>query len=217
MCSICGTPMDPKQLGPKPTCMECRKSGIRRNSRKSYGVIGCQEPRWPICWTCGSRMNRRAGTRYCSRPCQPSSRVEGRIRELRCGWCDHTFQGQPNLGHESACSRPCQNNLVMWKRGYNADPWRPGITELWSSKERRRARIRMTQEQPISRLEIFRRDRYRCHICGLATDSSARVPDPRAPTIDHVIPLSRAGRHVLSNLATACFKCNVQKSDRLPA
>lgn len=34
-------------------------------------------------------------------------------------------------------------------------------------------------------------------------------------TIDHIVPLSRDGRHEASNLAPACFSCNSSKSDRL--
>ena len=44
-----------------------------------------------------------------------------------------------------------------------------------------------------------------CVYCG-ATDGIS---------IDHVVPLSRGGRHEANNLAPACFSCNSSKSDRL--
>lgn len=34
-------------------------------------------------------------------------------------------------------------------------------------------------------------------------------------TIDHIVPLSRGGKHEASNLAPACFSCNSSKCDRL--
>ena len=37
------------------------------------------------------------------------------------------------------------------------------------------------------------------------------VPDLLAPTLDHLIPLSQGGLHVLANVATAHFICNSRK------
>jgi 5-methylcytosine-specific restriction endonuclease McrA len=34
-------------------------------------------------------------------------------------------------------------------------------------------------------------------------------------TIDHIVPLSRGGKHEAANLAPACFSCNSSKSNRL--
>lgn len=44
---------------------------------------------------------------------------------------------------------------------------------------------------------------------------SLRWPDLLAPTIDHVVPLSRGGEDTLSNVQLACFICNLVKHDRL--
>ncbi|WP_227979969.1 HNH endonuclease [Nocardia spumae] len=55
------------------------------------------------------------------------------------------------------------------------------------------------------------RDGYRCHICRRNTDRSKVVPHPKAPTIDHLIPLSLGGTHEPANVATACFLCNSRK------
>jgi 5-methylcytosine-specific restriction endonuclease McrA len=37
---------------------------------------------------------------------------------------------------------------------------------------------------------------------------------PRSPSIDHIVPMSRGGDHVESNLQTACFLCNSLKSNK---
>ena len=34
-------------------------------------------------------------------------------------------------------------------------------------------------------------------------------------TIDHIVPLSRGGKHEASNLAPACLPCNCSKSGQL--
>ena len=78
---------------------------------------------------------------------------------------------------------------------------------------RRRARKRGAYVQPVKRLAIFRRDKYRCHICKKLTDPKKCVPHPKAPTIDHIIPLAKGGTHEPANVATACFECNCLKRD----
>lgn len=58
------------------------------------------------------------------------------------------------------------------------------------------------------RQEVFERDGFVCRYCG--TDVS------NAPQCDHFIPLVAGGDSTLSNLVTACKRCNSSKSGRLP-
>jgi hypothetical protein len=52
-----------------------------------------------------------------------------------------------------------------------------------------------------------------CHICGrLCARREMRLE--LKPTLDHVIPLSRGGSHLMSNAAIAHFICNTFKGDR---
>lgn len=81
------------------------------------------------------------------------------------------------------------------------------------AKARRRARERNAYVAPVKRLEIFRRDKYRCYICKKLTNPKVCVPNPKAPTIDHIIPLAKGGTHEPANVATACFECNCYKRD----
>lgn len=57
------------------------------------------------------------------------------------------------------------------------------------------------------RFEIFRRDNFACRYCGRAAMDGA-VLEP-----DHVVPRSRGGRDVATNLVTACLDCNSGKND----
>lgn len=52
------------------------------------------------------------------------------------------------------------------------------------------------------RMSVFSRDGYRCVYCGCSTDS---------PECDHIHPVSKGGKSVLENLATACRPCNRSK------
>lgn len=57
-----------------------------------------------------------------------------------------------------------------------------------------------------SRLNIFRRDDFRCAYCGTHKNL----------TLDHVTPRSQGGKDTWENLVTACQKCNTRKGSRTP-
>uniref|UniRef100_A0A7V4E329 HNH endonuclease n=1 Tax=candidate division WOR-3 bacterium TaxID=2052148 RepID=A0A7V4E329_UNCW3 len=62
-----------------------------------------------------------------------------------------------------------------------------------------------TQEVPLNRKNILKRDNYQCQYCGTK----------EAPmTVDHVIPKTRGGKDEWTNLVCACVKCNNKKGDR---
>jgi 5-methylcytosine-specific restriction endonuclease McrA len=49
----------------------------------------------------------------------------------------------------------------------------------------------------------------RCYLCGDMIPNGERH-------VDHIVPLSRGGGHVASNLAIACAECNLRKAAKLP-
>ena len=62
---------------------------------------------------------------------------------------------------------------------------------------------------PLSNRELFSRDRHTCLYC-LKEFSDKNL------TRDHVIPASRDGKDVWTNLVTACRRCNQRKAARTP-
>jgi len=70
---------------------------------------------------------------------------------------------------------------------------------------------------PKARRAIYDRDGLACYICGDQLDRLTEINDPKAPTIDHVVPRSKGGTDDLDNLKTCCRDCNVRKSDSMPA
>ena len=61
----------------------------------------------------------------------------------------------------------------------------------------------------FTRFNVFLRDRFTCQYCG--TGRSAEHL-----TFDHLIPRSRGGRTMWTNVCTACGVCNLRKGNRLP-
>jgi len=59
----------------------------------------------------------------------------------------------------------------------------------------------------LSRQNVFLRDDHTCQYC------QQKLSDKRL-TIDHVIPLSKGGRHEWNNVVTACSACNNRKGDK---
>jgi len=60
----------------------------------------------------------------------------------------------------------------------------------------------------LTNRELFRRDRHTCIYCLTS------LPD-RHLTRDHVMPLSRGGQDIWTNVVTACRDCNQRKAARL--
>ena len=68
----------------------------------------------------------------------------------------------------------------------------------------------MRRRQPPSHVssEVLARSNYRCFYCG------EKFNNDNPPTIDHIVPVIAGGSNRLSNLVTACLKCNRQKGHK---
>jgi 5-methylcytosine-specific restriction endonuclease McrA len=115
----------------------------------------------------------------------------------RCRTCGDWFVSQYL---DVTCSPQCQKAKVRKVRAVVRD--------------RRRARKRDAYVADVVRLDVFKADGYRCHLCKRLCDPWRKVPDPRAPTIDHIVPLAQGGTHEPLNCRTACYACNCRKGDR---
>lgn len=62
----------------------------------------------------------------------------------------------------------------------------------------------------LSRKAIIIRDEYKCQYCGNSLGKDNK------PTIDHIIPKSRGGKHSFENCVACCSKCNGIKNNRTP-
>ena len=77
------------------------------------------------------------------------------------------------------------------------------VGEHRTTYEKNRRRILMSQDI--------------CAICGRPVNKSLKTPDPNAPEIDHIIPISMGGHPSdISNLQLVHSICNKAKSNKLP-
>lgn len=78
-----------------------------------------------------------------------------------------------------------------------------------ANQARRYAQIRATRVERIDYMDIIRELGMVCHICGL------EIPSMSDLHMDHVIPLSRGGHHVRSNLKPSHAFCNQSKGAKI--
>jgi len=88
--------------------------------------------------------------------------------------------------------------------GWDDDNFFAGVEEETIRQEKAKAR-----ELRKSRWWQGKLAEGRCHYCGRSTPA-------RELTMDHVVPLTRGGRSVKSNLVTCCKECNNRKKNLLP-
>lgn len=86
---------------------------------------------------------------------------------------------------------------------------------------RARARLYGVPYTHVSRKAVFRRDGWRCQLCGrkvkrtsVRSKATGRL-HPRTASLDHIVPLRRGGPHEEANCQCACLSCNVRKNARL--
>lgn len=72
----------------------------------------------------------------------------------------------------------------------------------YHSKEQRKLMTKELKDQ------IKKRDNYTCQVCG------KYMPDEVGLHVDHIIPVSKGGKSIPSNLQVLCSKCNGSKSNK---
>ncbi len=85
------------------------------------------------------------------------------------------------------------------------------MIELREQQQTRQYQIRVERAKMTDslRYDILKRDNFRCKICGSCASDGVKLH------VDHIIPVSKGGRTIASNLRTLCDRCNMGKSDKV--
>ena len=113
-------------------------------------------------------------------------------------------------------------NLVLWSMGQINFDLHGGMSSITGKRsiltmntiiaikgKVNEKQFRQSNRVPLTNRTLFRRDQNVCAFCG----NQFRVADL---TRDHIIPQSRGGKNLWTNVVTSCAPCNKHKSDRTP-
>lgn len=177
-------------------CRSCF-AAYRRGERPS----GTHEPR--DCENCGATYTPKqlkASATFCSRECKDDAR--NRSLQLsrkmtkpdrQCAWCADAIPREMRLD-----ARFCSDSCNSAAHAATRKAWqRMGYTKR--------------QGPIVLRGYLGTRDGWCCGHCGLTINAGLRYPDPLAPSIDHVIPLSQGGTHDTANLRLVHLRCNCSR------
>lgn len=127
----------------------------------------------------------------------------------------------PRRRAQRFCSRPCKDvhHGARFRATGGSARLSPEARErqrlYWQAKNRRRrAAKRGRLSEPYTLAGIAARDRGRCGLCGGRVAMKQAVPHPKAPTIDHVLPVAEGGDDTRANVQLAHFRCNSAKGAR---
>ena len=200
LCEVCDQPYRASYKGQR-TCG--RACGVELR----FQGQACMVP-WRDCIGCTTRFIGHRGRKYCDACRQttdcyywlvrrPAQLVPMEPRECReCG--KHFMPNrQPGSGQPRRlyCSARCAHRA-----------------DHRACRHRERARKHDGRAyEPVTLLQIAKRDNWRCHICRKRVTRTTW-------SLDHLVPLSVGGTHTRDNLALAHHRCNTLRGvDRLPA
>lgn len=192
----------PVELAPTRTCGYCKETIDGSHPRRKYCSQRCKdgsysaskrESKYPSdrlalkrCPVCSSSMNgMRPHAVYCSRSCK--SKAAGKRN--------------PSTKEQNRARylRERDRRLEYAKRYQRENP---GVPKR--AKRKRKARIAGAGVFEITARDwdrLVARHQGRCFYCSTKGPMS----------MDHVIPISRGGRHSIGNILPACINCNSQK------
>lgn len=143
--------------------------------------------------------------------------------EKKCSFCkkvkvltEFHFSYERSDQRQTKC-KVCQGSyLTVWINA-NPEKWRSYQSNLEASfyAARRRARQFNVYDEDVDPLRVYERDGWVCHICETLVYPYFTGLDSRAPSMDHVIPLSKGGRHSYGNIKLAHVGCNSKKGAKI--
>lgn len=237
VCKYCGKAFMPKPMGfrRKQLLDFCDSECCSQASRITRICCNCGQwfhgaSKSLFCYSCRSRVGFRKRDHIKIGPlilCNRCGVIEFRENG---GKAVHCFNCQKEIAREYALNASKISNSILETveikcvecgKSFDVRRTRGRVAKYCSSVCRERGRHkRYPERSKLKEREIHIYDVYfkclgRCHICG--KDVPLRLigkRHPMAPSIDHVIPVSRGGKTVIENCLLAHLKCNIKKSNK---
>jgi hypothetical protein len=220
ICVDCGTPGKRKagRGRPRRRCERCAEALTKRSRHNP--------PQQRLCPTCAGPVEYGSNRTYCAPACG--------VRANSNRSC--TVCGDPTTSGRRTCSETC----CLKARSIAGVTARFGLvdecldcrvpivgrlrcppcadlkkaTQYVEKARRRRVLKRGGLAEHYTLAEIAQRDRHRCQLCRRKVDLAVQWPDPKSPSIDHVIPVTEGGDDTKANVQLAHLGCNSSKGAR---
>lgn len=230
-CEVCGKSLAGKRSDAtvcSRKCYESRRSKLLVQKKKSR--------RDPNCDWCGNPIpdSRRSDAVTCSVECnlekhrtrKKQERWEGRRKTcIECGgrisesedirtlYCSDKCRDAKKLRYNRGWQRSNRDKMYIYHKAWAIKNY----DVVAAHRHRRRAILAAAFVEDVNSLQVFEEGHWICGICGGPIDRLLEWPNPGSKSIDHIVPLSKGGKHERSNVQAAHFGCNSRKRDRLPA
>lgn len=143
---------------------------------------------------------------------EKSREYERPKRSALCVICGEVFH-TPN-SRTITCGKVCGARKVAQSLKDRGRIWPTVADRERYFSYRRRAVIKSAVAEIFPASEIFERGGWRCQICRKKVSRSSKWPHPKSPSLDHIIPISKGGKHIRSNVQCVHFTCNSKKGNR---
>ena len=223
-CKYCGKVYHPKSTernqycsrecsfaGKAKKCVTCGKPIISIQS--DYCSDDCKvKPH--ICMNCGIEFMGTGTNGYCSDGCRKEMACSKaynyaktmhdlNVKPRKCKECGMVFTPEYGAKHRLYCNSGCREKYMRKKHG-----------PLY--KENRKRQMQEAFIERVSFKSVYFRDKGICQICGQPVPYDKTPENPMGATIDHIVPLSKGGRHMRSNCQLAHRLCNSIKGNKVP-
>lgn len=231
-CKATAKTMHNKHVG---VCVVCGKSFVGGVTAATCSRV-CQGERrrrlavpLAACGFCGCefRPHNNLYRSYCSRSCARNHRaalqngmklLKLALRQFQNGMKAIVRRGNQRRQLMARQSGTCELCSVTFARKSTSQTQCESCRDARKRAEKRaykRRRKQLIREKSgLATRDVWERDPL-CHLCGCETviGDGHDPTDARYANADHLIPISRGGRHSIENVRIACRKCNLAKSN----
>lgn len=230
-CIECRQPIvAPHRDGPVPErCSTCQRLRVQKKAEGYRAAArtlaqAARRPRYTWCHDCREvfiASGKGPIPAHCPR-CKPLHLHDYRgtppwVYSLRCPDCNR-YVKLVRKGYSRRACDDCARKRQAYRSilSYQNQPRHVKVARWRESRRRRSMRLRELPSERFADREIFERDDWKCQICGAVVDPAITYPDPRSPSLDHLLPVSYVGStHTRDNVRLACLGCNLLRQNRV--